>query len=186
MDKNCIQLIEKKNRKQSIFYYQKCRDYIDVIVPRGGKNLVKKVQKLSKVNVIGHLEGNCHVYIDKDAKFEMAKKIVINAKMRRTSICGAAETLLIHKKCIKSYGKKIIEELIFAGCEVLVDKKINKLFNNKLRLAKEIDWRTEYLAPKISVKLVNNVEDAVLHINKYGTMHTDSIVTENKKRQKYF
>ncbi len=186
LDENCIQLIEKKSRKAVDFLLSKMSRYIDVIVPRGGKNLVRKVRELSKVNVIGHLEGNCHVYIDKDAKFEMAKRIVINAKMRRTSICGATETLLIHKKCIKSYGKKIIEELIFAGCEVLVDKKINKLFNNKLRLAKEIDWRTEYLAPKISVKLVDNVEDAVLHINKYGTMHTDSIVTENKNTAKYF
>ena len=186
LDENCIQFINKKDRNVVDFLLSNMSNYIDVIVPRGGKNLVKKVQELSNVNVIGHLEGICHVYIDKDAKLEMAKKIVINAKMRRTSICGSAETLLIHKKCIKTHGVKIIKELILSGCEVLVDKKINKIFNSKLKLAKEIDWKTEYLAPKISVKLVNNVEEAVSHINKYGTMHTDSIVTENKNTAKFF
>jgi len=161
-------------------------DYVDVIVPRGGKNLVTKVKKLSNVNVIGHLEGNCHVYVDKDSELQMAKKIVLNSKMRRTSICGAAETLLIDSKCIKSHALPIIRELVLLGCEVVVDKKINKLFQNRLRLAKEIDWKTEYLSPKISVKTVNGVKDAVSHIVKYGTMHTDSIVTKNKKTAKIF
>ena len=104
IDKNSVQFIENKNRKIVDHLLSKMSNYIDVIVPRGGKNLVRKVQKLSKINVIGHLEGNCHIYINKHAKLEMANKIVINAKMRRTSICGAVETLLIDVKCIKSYA----------------------------------------------------------------------------------
>ena len=141
---------------------------------------------INDLNVIGHLEGNCHVYVDKDSELQMAKKIVLNSKMRRTSICGAAETLLIDSKCIKSHALPIIRELVLLGCEVVVDKKINKLFQNRLRLAKEIDWKTEYLSPKISIKTVNGVKDAVSHIIKYGTMHTDSIVTKNKKTAKIF
>ena len=186
IDKNCIQFIEKKNRKIVDYLLSKMSNYVDVIVPRGGKNLVKKVKTLSSVNVIGHLEGNCHVYVDKDAGLEMAKKIVLNSKMRRTSICGAAETLLIDDRCTKSHALPIIRELILLGCEVVVDKKINKLFQNRLRLAKEIDWKTEYLSPKISIKTVNGVKGAVSHIIKYGTMHTDSIVTKNKKTAKIF
>ena len=186
VDKNCIQFVDKKNRKIVDYLLSKMSNYIDVIVPRGGKNLVKKVNKLSSVNVIGHLEGNCHVYIHRDAELQMAKKIVVNSKMRRTSICGAAETLLIDSKCLNSHALPIIRELLFLGCEVVVDKKINKLFQNKLKLAKEKDWKTEYLSPKISVKTVNGVNDAISHILKFGTMHTDSIVTKNKKTAKIF
>ena len=186
IDKNCIQFIESKNRKIVDYLLSKMSNYVDVIVPRGGKNLVSKVKKLSNVNVIGHLEGNCHVYVDKDAELQMARKIVLNSKMRKTSICGAAETLLIDDKCIKSHALPIIRELILLGCEVVVDKKINKLFQNRLKLAKEIDWKTEYLKPKISIKSVNGVKDAVSHILKYGTMHTDSIITNNKKTAEFF
>ena len=186
IDKNCIQFIDKKNRKIVDGLLSKMSNYIDVIVPRGGKNLVRKVKKFSTVNVIGHLDGNCHVYIDKDAKLEMAKKVVLNSKMRRTSICDAAETLLIDTKCMKSHAVPIIKELIFLGCEVVVDKKLNQLFQNKLKLAKEVDWRTEYLKAKISIKTVKGVEDAVAHILKYGTMHTDAIITSNKKTAKLF
>ncbi len=186
VNKNCIQFIENKNRKIVDQLLSKMSDYIDVIVPRGGKNLVKKVKNLSKVNVIGHLEGNCHVYVDKDANLDMAKKIVLNAKMRRTSICGAAETLLIDVKCLKSHGYPIIQNLLISGCEIVVDSKINSLFRNKLKLAKEVDWKTEYLKPKISVKSVNGVKDAVSHVIKYGTMHTDSIITDNKKTAEFF
>tara|TARA_Y100000817_G_scaffold261635_1_gene216122 strand:- start:909 stop:2153 length:1245 start_codon:yes stop_codon:yes gene_type:complete len=186
VDKNCIQFIDKKNRKIVDFLLSKMSGYIDVIVPRGGKGLVKKVNKLSNVNVIGHLEGNCHVYVDKDADLSMAKKVVLNSKMRRTSICGAAETLLIDNKCLKSHALPIIRELILTGCDVVVDKKINKLFQNKLKNAKESDWSTEYLSPKISIKTVNGVNEAIAHINKFGTMHTDSIITKNKKTAKIF
>lgn len=186
VDKNCVQFIESKKRKMVNYLLSKMSDYIDVIVPRGGKSLVKKVQQLSKVSVIGHLEGNCHVYIDKDSDLKMAKNIIINSKMRRTSICGAAETLLLDKRCIKSHGPDIINSLVRSGCEIVVDKKINNFFGNSFKLAKDIDWSTEYLRPKLSIKSVNGVKEAVSHILKYGTMHTDSIVTKNKKTAKFF
>ena len=185
-DPNCIQFINLRSRKVVDYLLSEMSDYIDVIVPRGGKGLVGKVKKFSKVNVIGHLEGNCHVYVDKDANLNMAKKIVVNSKMRRTSICGAAETLLIDKKCLKSHAIPIIEELIFLGCEIIADNKINKLFGGKLKLAKESDWKTEYLNPKIAVKVVDGVNEAIEHILRYGTMHTDSIVTNNKKTSSLF
>jgi len=186
IDKNCVQFIEKKDRKIVDFILSKMSNYIDLVVPRGGKNLVKKVQKLSKVNVIGHLEGLCHIYLDKNSNLEMAKKIIINAKMRRTSICGALETLLINDRILSSHGSKIIDALIKMGCEVRVDDKINKLFNYRLKKATEKDWRTEYLDSIISIKSVKGVDEAVSHILKYGTMHTDSIITNNNKTAKSF
>ena len=186
VNQNCVQFIDKRNRKVVDYLLSKMSDYIDVIVPRGGKGLVGKVKKLSKVSVIGHLEGNCHVYVDKDANLQMAKKIVLNSKMRRTSVCGAAETLLIDKRCLKSHAVPIIEELIFSGCEVVADKNINKLFGNTLKTAREIDWKTEYLNSKISAKAVDGVKEAVDHILRYGTMHTDSIVTNNRKTAQLF
>ena len=186
IDKNCVQFIEKKDRKIVDMLLSKMSKYIDVIVPRGGRGLVEKVQKYSNVHVIGHLEGLCHIYIDKYSNLEMAKKIVINAKMRRTSICGALETLLINEKVLNSHGKAIIQSLIFSGCEVRVDKKINNMFHNKLKLANENDWRTEYLDSIISIKTVKNTQDAINHILKYGTMHTDSIITSNSKNAKIF
>ncbi len=186
VNRNCVQFIEKKEREIVDSLLSKMSSYIDVIVPRGGKGLVKKVQKFSNIHVIGHLEGLCHIYLDKNSNLSMAKKIIINAKMRRTSICGALETLLINEKALKSHGKIIIQSLISSGCEVRVDKKINKLFNNKLKNAKEIDWKTEYLDSIISIKTVKNVQEAVNHILKYGTMHTDSIITNSSKNAKTF
>ena len=161
-------------------------NYIDVIVPRGGKGLVAKVQKFSNVHVIGHLEGLCHIYIDKDANLNMARKIVLNAKMRRTSICGAVETLLINEKALKSHAPEIIGALVKSGCEVRVDNKINRLFKNKFKVAKEKDWKTEYLDAIISIKTVKNVQEGIDHVLKYGTMHTDSIITDNFKNAKTF
>ena len=186
IDENCVQFIENKNRRIVDYLLSKMSNYVDVIVPRGGKGLVEKVQKFSKVNVIGHLEGMCHIYLDKNANFEMAKNIILNAKMRRTSICGALETLLLNHKIVSSYGIKIIKSLINEGCEVRVDNKINKYFNFKLKKANEKDWRTEYLDSIISIKVVRNVQEAVAHIIKYGTMHTDSIITNSKQTAKYF
>ena len=186
INKNCVQFIERKNRKIVDNLLSKMSKYIDVIVPRGGKNLVAKVQKFSNVHVIGHLEGLCHIYLDKSASLNMAKKIIINAKMRRTGICGAVETLLIDQKAVNSHAKEIINALTDSGCEVRVDNKINKLFNFKLRKALEKDWKTEYLDSIISIKTVKNVQDGINHILKYGTMHTDSIITNNKKNAKLF
>ena len=186
INKNCVQFIENRNRKIVDDLLSKMSMYIDVIVPRGGKGLVAKVQKFSNVHVIGHLEGLCHIYVDKSSNINMAKKLIINAKMRRTSICGAVETLLIDEQALSSHAKKIIQSLINSGCEVRVDSKINRLFKNKLKKAKERDWRTEYLDSIISVKTVKNVKEGINHILKYGTMHTDSIITNNKKNAQLF
>ncbi len=186
INKNCIQFIDKKDRKIVDNLLSKMSKYIDVIVPRGGKGLVAKVQKFSNIHVIGHLEGLCHIFIDKSANLRMAKKIVINAKMRRTSICGAVETLLIEEKALKSHAIEIISSLKKSGCEVRVDGKINKLLKNKLRLAKEKDWKTEYLDAIISIKTVKNVQEGIKHILKYGTMHTDCIITNNPANAKIF
>ena len=186
INKNCVQFIENKDRKIVDNLLSKMSDYIDVIVPRGGKGLISKVQKYSNIHVIGHLEGLCHIFVDKSADLSMAKKIIINAKMRRTSICGAVETLLIEEKALKTHAKEIVNTLIESGCEVRVDSKINRLFKNKLKLAKEKDWKTEYLDAIISIKTVKNVNEAVEHILKYGTMHTDSIITKKSKNAEIF
>ncbi len=186
INRNCIQFIEKKDRKVVDAMLSKMSKYIDVIVPRGGKGLVAKVQKFSNVHVIGHLEGLCHIFVDKSANLEMAKKIIINSKMRRTSICGAVETLLIDENALKSHAKEIVNSLIRSGCEVRADSKVNKLFSNKLKIAKDKDWKTEYLDAIISVKSVKNVHEGVEHILKYGTMHTDSIITNNNKNAEIF
>ncbi len=186
IDQNCLQFIANKNRKIVDFLLSKMSKYVDVIVPRGGKGLVAKVQKHSNIHVIGHLEGLCHIYLDKESNLNNSIKIILNAKMRRTSICGALETLLINDKILKTKGVKVINSLIESGCEVIVDKKINKLFNNNLKLAKELDWKTEYLDAKISVKSVKDVKEAVEHVIKYGTMHTDCIISNNKKNTSFF
>ena len=185
INKNFVQFIENKNRKLVDYMLSKMSKYIDVIIPRGGKSLVKKVQDLSSVPVIGHLEGMCHTYIDKDANLKMAKKILINAKLRNTSICGATETLLIHKNKSKNVNE-ILNELTERGCYIYADRKISKLFNGNSKLANNKTWSKEHLSAKISVKLVNNINDAVNHINKYGTMHTDAIITNNKNSAKFF
>ena len=185
-NKNFVQLIESKDRKHVDYLLSKMKQYVDIIVPRGGKNLVKKVQAISTVPTIGHLEGICHVYIDSDANIDMSIKVVKNAKMRNFSICGAAETLLIDRKCLKTHCNPILTELSKAGCEIIGDRIIKKYFGNKIKIATENDWNTEYLSPKISVKVVNGVKDAIDHINKYGTSHTDSIVTKNKKTAEKF
>ena len=185
INKNFVQFIENKNRKLVDYMLSKMSKYIDVIIPRGGKSLVKKVQDLSSVPVIGHLEGMCHTYIDKDANLSMAKKILINAKLRNTSICGATETLLIHKNKSKNVNE-ILNELTERGCYIYADRKISKLFNGNSKLANNKTWSKEHLSAKISVKLVNNINDAVNHINKYGTMHTDAIITNNKTSAKFF
>ncbi len=185
INKNFVQFIENKNRKLVDYMLSKMSKYIDVIIPRGGKSLVKKVQDLSSVPVIGHLEGMCHTYIDKDANLSMAKKILINAKLRNTSICGATETLLIHKNKSKNVNE-ILNELTKRDCSIYADRKISKLFNGNSKLANNKTWSKEHLSAKISVKLVNNINDAVNHINKYGTMHTDAIITNNKTSAKFF
>tara|TARA_B100001029_G_C15015595_1_gene427118 strand:- start:9 stop:1259 length:1251 start_codon:yes stop_codon:yes gene_type:complete len=186
INQNYVQFIESKNRKVVDLLLSKMKKYIDVIIPRGGKNLVKKVQNLSSVPIIGHLEGICHTYIDKDANLNASKKIVNNAKLRNTSICGATETILIHKKSLKKYVNPLLKKLEENNCTIYADKKIKKIFQGKSKNASEKNWSTEYLSAKVSVKSVKDVNDAINHINKYGTMHTDAIITENKKTAKIF
>ena len=185
-DENCVQFVEHKDRGHVDYLLSGMKNYLDLIIPRGGKNLVKKVLKKSVVSIVGHYEGLCHVFVDKDANINTAVKIVKNSKMRNVSICGAAETLLIDKKCLKTHCKPILDQLIKLGCKIIGDKKIKKFIPNKIKIATKKDWETEYLSPKISVKSVNGVKDAIDHINKYGSSHTDSIVTKNKKTAKKF
>ena len=183
---NYVQFIEQKNHKIVDFILSKMSKYIDVIIPRGGKNLVKKVQSLSRIPVIGHLEGVCHTYIDLNANIKLAQKVVSNAKLRNTAICGATETILVHKKILKKFCDKILINLQNKGCKIIAEKKIKKYFKEKFIVAKKKDWSKEYLAPIVSVKIVNNFKDAIKHINQYGTMHTDAIITKNTSVAKIF
>jgi glutamate-5-semialdehyde dehydrogenase len=153
-------------------------DYLDVLVPRGGKSLVARVQAEARVPVIGHLEGNCHVYVDRDAELAMARAVVLNAKMRRTGICGAAETLLVDRACAATHLRPILDDLIGAGCEVRGDADVQRL-DARVKPATEQDWYTEYLDAIIAVRVVDGVDAAIAHIAGYGSSHTDSIVTGN-------
>ncbi len=186
VDINFVQFIEKKNRKVVDFLLSKMESYIDIIIPRGGKSLVKKVKNYSNVPIIGHLEGLCHTFVDESVNHVMASKIVLNAKLRNPGICGATETLLIHKKLSKEKVNLIIKKLLNNNCKIYADESIRKIDSKKIHKAKLKDWSTEYLSLKISVKKVKNVEDAVNHINKYGTFHTEAIISNNKKNVKYF
>ena len=186
VDENFIQFIDTKQRRVVDIMLSGMKKYIDVIIPRGGKNLVKRVQDLSSVPIIGHLEGLCHTYVDKDATLTMAKKVVYNAKLRNTSICGATETILIHKKVAKDFCNPILNELQNKNCKIYGDRFLKKYYRGKILPAKEKNWSTEYLAPAVSVKIVNNLKESIDHINKYGTMHTDCIITNNKKTAKNF
>ena len=183
---NYVQFIERKDRKVVSSLLKDMRNYIDVMIPRGGKNLVKKVKELCNVPVIGHLEGICHTFIDKKVNIKMARNVVLNAKMRNVSICGATETLLIHKDCPKKEINLILNELKNNNCLIYADNKVRKIFSGKLKKATSKDWSKEYLDSKISVKIVKNVNEAVQHINKFGTMHTDSIITNNSVNANYF
>ena len=186
VDQNFIQFINSKDRKIVDYMLSKMKDYIDVIIPRGGKSLVKRVQESSTIPIIGHLEGLCHTYIDKDADLKMAIDIVYNAKLRNTSICGATETILMHQKIIKKFCNPILKKLEENNCKIFGDYLIRKNYKGKIYPAKDKDWSTEYLSAIVSVKTVKNYKEAIKHINKYGTMHTDSIVTKNKKTANQF
>ena len=178
LPENCIQLVPTKDRG-AVGQLLTMTKYIDVIVPRGGKSLVERVQNESRVPTIAHLEGLCHVYVDKDADAEMACNIVLNAKMRRTGVCGAAETLLIDRQAadrlLPSLAKKLMEE----GCELRGDTSSRALVSG-IKTATESDWSTEYLDAILSVKIVDGVSGAITHISDYGSNHTDTIVTNNE------
>ena len=186
IDENFVQFINITKRNVVDFMLSKMKQYIDVIVPRGGKSLVKKVQDLSSIPIIGHLEGICHSYVDKDANPKIAKQVILNAKLRNTAICGATETIILHEKIIKKFGLSILDDLKKHGCKIIADNKIRKIYNGKIKKATSQDWSKEYLDPTVSVKSVKNLDEAILHINKYGTMHTDCIITQNKKSANKF
>ena len=180
INENFIQLIETKDRSVVDYLLTKMKSYIDLIIPRGGKSLVKKVQEYSNIPIIGHLEGICHTYIDKDANLNMATKIVYNAKLRNTAICGATETILFHKKTLNKFLNPILKKLADSNCKIIADPIIKKKYKGISVKASKKDWSKEYLSPAVSVKAVENLEEAVKHINIYGTMHTDAIITQNK------
>ena len=186
VDENYIQFVDSKNRKMVDIMLSKMKKYIDVIIPRGGKNLVKRVQEFSTVPIIGHLEGICHTFVDKDAELKMSSNIVYNAKLRNTAICGATETILLHEKIVKKFCNPILKKLEDENCKIYGDKILRKYYKGKVYPAKEKDWSTEYLTAAVSVKVVKSSKEAINHINKYGTMHTDSIITKNKKTANKF
>ena len=175
----CIQLVPTTDRAAVGYMLAGMTDYLDVIVPRGGKSLVARVQQEARVPVIGHLEGNCHVYVDRDADVRMARSIAVNAKMRRTGICGAAETLLVDSACADTHLAPIILDLLEAGCEVRGDASVQKI-DSRVKPAVEDDWYTEYLDAIIAARVVEGLDAAVEHIAKYGSAHTETIVTENQ------
>ncbi len=185
-DENCVQFVEHRGRNHVDYLLSSMKNYVDLIIPRGGKSLVKKVLKKSVVSIIGHYEGLCHVFVDREADLNMAVEVVKNSKMRNVSICGATETLLIDKKCLKTHCKPILDQLSKLGCKIIGDETIKKFISGKMKIATKKDWETEYLSPTISVKSVNGVVEAIDHINRYGSSHTDSIVTKNKKTAKKF
>ena len=184
LSKDIIQLIPSKDR-DAVDYMLKMSNVIDVIIPRGGKSLVEKVQKNARVPVFSHLEGICHIYVDQFAELEKSCSVVINGKMRRTGICGATETLLVNEHIAKKFLPKICSELNEKGCEIVGDE-VTKSIVPYIDPAIEEDWSTEYLAPKISIKVVGDVYDAIEHIQTFGTQHTDAIMTENEEIAKVF
>jgi glutamate-5-semialdehyde dehydrogenase len=179
LDKDIVQCVETTDRAAVDYMLAEMSDTIDVIIPRGGKGLVKKVQDKAKVPVIGHLEGICHIYVNESANLNTAIQVIHNAKLRRTEICGAAETLLIDREYAKDNLDKIITNLYEGGCEIRGDI-FSKEIDSRILLADEKDWSTEYLDAIISIKLVENIDEAIDHIAKYGSGHTESIIAENK------
>ena len=179
-----VQIIPSKDRAMVTHMLKGLNNAIDVIVPRGGKSLVQAVQDSATIPVFGHLEGICHTYIDKSADLNTSISVVTNAKMRRPGICGALETLLIHKDSSEQLNS-ILDSLIEAGCEIRGCEKTVAL-DNRATPANDIDWDTEYLSPILSVKIVDDINEAIEHIQKHGTGHTDVIISEEKKSQDYF
>jgi glutamate-5-semialdehyde dehydrogenase len=185
LPETAIQIVPITDRAAVGYMLSGMSDYIDVIVPRGGKSLIQRVQQDARVPVIGHLEGNCHVYVDGEADVNMAREIVKNAKMRRTGICGAAETVLFDKAASDALIAPVIKTLLDAGCEVRGDSHVQKL-DSRVKPAAEEDWYTEYLDSIIAAKMVDGVRGAVDHISKYGSAHTESIVTTNQQHAEQF
>ena len=184
LPKNCIQLIPTRDRA-AVESLLKLTDYIDVIVPRGGKSLVGLIQSEARVPVFAHLEGIVHIYLDKTADPRKACDVILNSKTRRTGICGAAECLLINKDILNGLGSEIVKMLLDAGVEVRADKELAKIPGTVA--ANTEDWGKEFLDSKIAVKAVADLDEAISHIQSYSSSHTDCIITENlEARDKFF
>jgi glutamate-5-semialdehyde dehydrogenase len=178
LPESCIQLVPTTDRAAVGEILSGLSGCIDVVVPRGGKSLVARVQQEARVPVIGHLEGICHVYVDRAANLEMARAIVLNAKLRRTGVCGAAETLLVDAAAARTHLAPLVRELLDAGCAVRGDAATQAV-DARVTPATEADWHTEYLDAIIAVKLVDGVDGAIEHITRFGSDHTESIVTDD-------
>jgi len=176
LPESSIQLVPTTDRAAVGYLLSSMADYVDVIVPRGGKSLVARVQSEARVPVIGHLEGVCHVYVDRAADLDMARRIVLNAKLRRTGVCGSAETLLVDAACARTHLAPIVRDLLDAGCEVRGDAAVREV-DARVKPAAEEDWYAEYLDAIIAARVVDGVDAAIDHIGQYGSSHTDSIVT---------
>jgi len=174
-----IQYIRNTDRAAVGLMLEGLNGAIDLIIPRGGKGLTGRVMREARVPVLAHLEGLCHVYVHEKADLEMARKVVLNAKMRRTSVCGAAETLLLDRAVLNSHGLPILKDLAEAGCEIRGDEAVRGICP-AAKPANEDDWRAEYLDAIIAVKVVDGLEDAIRHIEHYGSHHTDSILTDDE------
>jgi len=170
-----IQMVPTTDREAVGYLLSKMAQYLDVVIPRGGKGLVARVEREARVPVLGHLEGICHLYVDASADLELAVNVVVNAKMRRTGICGAAETLLLDRHADRELVAALVQGLSGAGCEIRADQALRDQFP-ELPQADESDWSTEYLAPVISAAMVDGVESAIEHIQRYGTGHTESVI----------
>jgi glutamate-5-semialdehyde dehydrogenase len=178
LPRTCIQLVPTTDRAAVGHMLADMMDSIDVIVPRGGKSLIARVRQEARVPVIGHLEGVCHVYVDRGANLEMAIRIVLNAKMRRTGVCGSAETLLVDRACAATHLTPLIGSLLDAGCEVRGDEASVRA-NARVKPATEQDWYAEYLDAIIAVRVVDDVDAAIAHMRRYGSQHTECIVTDD-------
>ena len=178
LPKTCVQLVPTPDREAVGMMLSGLEGTIDVIVPRGGKSLVERVQNDARVPVFSHLDGICHTYIHASADLEMAKDITLNAKLRRTGICGATETLLVDRQCADTHLKPLVEALLDEGCEVRGDEDVAAV-DKRVVMATAQDWDTEYLDSIISVKLIEGVEDAISHIAAHGSGHTEAIISED-------
>ena len=185
LPEECIQIVPSESREAATSMLEGLNGSIDVIVPRGGKSLVAEVERSAKVPVFGHLEGICHIYVDENANQDMGISVCVNAKMRRTGICGAVETVLVHKNIAQSFVPKLVDALNNLECEVRCCPK-TITYHEQALPASEEDWSTEYLAPILSIKAVDNIDEAINHIKQFGTGHTESIISENEDAQKQF
>ena len=185
LPEECIQIVPSESREAATSMLEGLNGSIDVIVPRGGKSLVAEVERSAKVPVFGHLEGICHIYVDENANEDMGISVCVNAKMRRTGICGAVETVLVHENIAQSFVPKLVDALNNLECEVRCCPK-TITYHEQALPASEEDWSTEYLAPILSIKAVDNIDEAINHIKQFGTGHTESIISENEDAQKQF